>query len=49
MRFLISPAMLKEITRKQNECEVNQSCLKINGAKFVYITRLNAVDAEEDE
>ena len=49
IRFLISPAMLNEVTIKQQECEVNQSCLKIDSGKFIYITRLDAVGEDTDE
>jgi len=46
LKFLISPAMLHEVTRKQSECEINKTCLKIDSGKFVYITRLDAVEDE---
>lgn len=41
--FLIPPKLLGELI-KHNECEVAKECLKVDGGKFIYITRLGAVD-----
>jgi DNA polymerase III sliding clamp (beta) subunit (PCNA family) len=42
--FLISPALLIELTKRHNECEVTKESLKVDGNKFVYISCLQQLD-----
>lgn len=47
MEFTISPSLLKEITKRHNDCEINGSTLKVDGGKFIYVTCLGKVGGAE--
>ena len=41
VQFLIAPAILSEIVKRYNECELCPDKLKVDGGKWVYISVLN--------
>jgi len=49
LTFGISPKLLKEITKKHNECIINETRLKVDGGKFVYVSCLENVEETHDE
>jgi hypothetical protein len=46
IEFSISPALLIEISKRYNDCEISEKTLKVDGGKWTYITSLNAVEAK---
>lgn len=40
LSFMIAPKLLVEITNKNPDCIVNDHCLKVNGGKWSYVTRI---------
>jgi hypothetical protein len=46
IEFSIAPALLIEISKRYNECEIGDNKLKVDGGKWTYITSLNAVEAK---
>lgn len=43
VKFSIAPALLIEISKRYNECEIGDGKLKVDGGKWTYITSLDAV------
>lgn len=41
MKFMISPQILLEIISKHHSCEVNDKTLRVNGGRFIYVTRVH--------
>ena len=41
IQFRIAPKLLKEITKRQHDCEITRDRLKIDGGTFIYVTALN--------
>lgn len=48
IRFLISPAILTEVSKKSTVCAVTKNRLKIETEKFIYVSVLGAVLNEEE-
>lgn len=46
LAFMIAPNLLTEITKRHNDAVVSQDRLKVDGGKFIYVTRLGLVGAE---
>lgn len=44
LTFSIPPALLIEIVKQHNQCEVSESRLKVDGGKFTYVTCLQTMD-----
>lgn len=44
IKFTIRPNLLIEVLKRHNECEINETKLRVNTAKFVYMTVLNIVE-----
>jgi hypothetical protein len=49
LEFLIPPALLADVTRKYNECQIAESVLKVDGGKWKYATALGEVEKELKE
>lgn len=49
LSFQIAPKLLKELSRKHNECEVSADRLKVNGGKWVFVTCLGIVEDKKKE
>ncbi len=48
LQFNIAPKMIVEITKRRHECEITKGALKVDGGKFVYVTCLDMIEAEEE-
>lgn len=49
MKFRIAPSLLRELTKKYNECEIGDEKLKVDGGRFVYVACLNAENDDNDK
>lgn len=45
MKFVIAPKLFTELTKRHNECVINQNQLAVNTGKFIYVTSLGDADA----
>lgn len=49
LKFKIAPNLLKELTKRYNECEIGEDKLKVDGGRFVYVACLSVDSAEAEQ